>query len=637
MSTPTPDAGLPVSPTNGTLSPLGLKDVAITGGFWAMRQDVNARASIDHCQEWVERSGWVANFDAALNGTLPVARRGPSFADSDVYKLIEAMAWEIGRTGDTELDDRIEALVDRIEPVQESDGYLNTSFGRPGQAPRYSDLEWGHELYSYGHLLQAAVARGRTTGEDRLVRIARRVADHVCEVFGAGGIQRVCGHPEIEVALVEFGRHTGEQRYIAQAALFIERRGHGTLGEIAFGPGYFQDDVTVRDTTVLGGHSVRALYLAAATVDVATETADGELLAAVTSTMATTIARRTYITGGMGAHHEGESFGLDYELPPDRAYSETCAGVGSIMVAYRLLLETGDAHYADLIERTLYNVVAASPSEDGRSFFYANTLHQREAGVAAAEHEASHRAASSSRAPWFDVSCCPTNVARTLASLDAYVATSTSDGVQIHQYAVADVHAALAAGDVQLRITTDYPNDGLIRVEVLESPREEWELTLRVPEWAVSGASVTVDGESHGVEPGSLVVKRSFATGEVIELSLPIVARFVWPDERVDAVRGQVAVERGPLVLCLESTDLADGLSVNDVRLAAEPRLESGAEGTTLEFERVSHPSEAWPYGSSREEEAGVGASGVRIPLVPYHSWANRGPSTMRVWLPTHR
>ncbi|KHL02744.1 glycoside hydrolase family 127 protein, partial [Sinomonas humi] len=282
----------------------------------------------------------------------------------------------------------------------------------------------------YGHLIQAAIARGRTHGEDLLVTIARRAADHVCEAFGEDGIRRVGGHPEIELALAEFARYTGERKYLEQARLFIERRGHGTLGPIPFGAQYFQDDVPVREARAMSGHAVRALYLAAGGIDVAVETGDEGLLGALASQTAMTTARRTYITGGMGAHHEGESFGADFELPPDRAYSETCAGVGSVMVHHRLLLARGDEHCADLIERTLYNVVCASPAADGESFFYTNSLHQREEGTPPAPDRASPRAASSLRAPWFEVSCCPTNVARTLASLAAYIATRTEDGIQ---------------------------------------------------------------------------------------------------------------------------------------------------------------------------------------------------------------
>jgi uncharacterized protein len=639
------DHGLPVAPSRGVLTPLGLDQVHIESGFWADRQELNASTMIEHCEYWVEKMGWVGNFDAAVEGRLPQDRRGREFADSDVYKLIEAMAWEIGRTGNEAMDARLRALVERIAPVQEPDGYLNTHFGRPGQAPKYSDLEWGHELYCYGHLLQAAVARGRTVGDDLLVEIARRAADHVLEVFGPGGIESVDGHPEIEVALAEFARYTGDQRYLEQARLFVDRRGHGVLEDIEWGRSYYQDDVPVRDATVMRGHAVRAMYLGAGAVDVGVEADDPELVDAVRAQLATTVARRTYITGGMGAHHEGESFGTDFELPSDRAYSETCAGVGSVMLNYRLLLATGEPRYADLIERTLYNVVATSPAADGKGFFYTNTLHQREPGTVPPEEAASPRASSSLRAPWFNVSCCPTNVARTLASLGAYVSTSSESGIQLHQYAAGTVTAELPGGTVGVRVSTEYPADGYVRIEVTDTIEGEWELTLRVPGWAASGATVTIDGAPSEVSPGNAAIRRAFAVGDVVELSLPVAARWTEPDPRIDALRGQLAVERGPVVYCLESTDLAEGQTVNDIRVVPTLRDEGGV--VTVGIHPLTLDDPAWPYDSSPDGAAGdsdAGTSGFegrraadyRAELHPYHSWANRGPSTMRIWLPVN-
>ncbi|SEB59968.1 hypothetical protein SAMN04489806_1240 [Paramicrobacterium humi] len=619
----------PVAPSTGALRPLALTDVRIDGGFWGGMQELNARAIIDNCEAWMERVGWIGNFDAAVEGRLPADRTGREFADSDVYKLLEAMAWEIGRAGSENLDARFRAIVARIAPVQEADGYLNTHFGRPGQAPRYSDLEWGHELYCYGHLLQAAVARGRTRGDDEFVELARRAADHVCEVFGPEGILRVGGHPEIELGLVEFGRYTGQRRYIDQAALFVERRGHGTLADIEFGRSYFQDDVPVRDTTVFAGHAVRALYLAAGAVDVAVETGDTGLADAVEAAYARTVARRTYLTGGMGSHHEGESFGVDFELPSDRAYSETCAGIASVMLSHRLLLQTGDSRYGDLIERTLYNVVATSPAADGCSFYYTNTLHQRVPGTVPPNDTPSPRASSSLRAPWFEVSCCPTNVARTLASLGAYVATTSDDGVQLHQYVNGSLDAHIDAGTVRLRLDTDYPVHGSIRVEILESPDAEWALSLRVPAWA-EGATLAVGADAAtAVETGTVTVRRAFAAGDVVQLELPMAARWTEPDPRIDALRGQRAVERGPLVMCLESIDAPELDNVDEARVTGTLRDIEGAVSVGLR--RLATRDGDWPYSTTAETRLG---DEELVPLVPYNTWANRGPSTMRVWLP---
>jgi DUF1680 family protein len=337
----------------------------------------------------------------------------------------------------------------------------------------------------------------------------------------------------------------------------------------------------------------------------------------------------------MGAHHEGESFGQDHELPPDRAYSETCAGVASVMINHRLLLATGAARHADAVERTLYNVVATSPAEDGCAFYYTNTLHQRTPGQPADPEHASPRAASSLRAPWFHVSCCPTNVARTVASLGAYVATTSDDGVQLHQYAGATVRAHLPQGDVVLRMVTDYPADGIVRVEVLQAPSSPWTLGLRVPGWA-EGATLSVAGEpEEKVAPGYARAARTWAAGDVAVLSLPVAARWTWPDPRVDAIRGQVAVERGPLVMCLESVDLGEDVGAVRVWTDRPPREEGGQ--VLVHVSTLVLGDTGWPYGAEPGAGAVQGLGDVErlVPLVPYHHWANRGPSTMRVWMPT--
>ncbi|MEU2281123.1 beta-L-arabinofuranosidase domain-containing protein [Streptomyces sp. NPDC013178] len=628
---------LPVAPSRGRLRPLGLDEVRITGGFWGRRRHTNATATIGHCLDWMERVGWTGNFRAAAEGRIHRDRRGREFADSEMYKLLEAMAWD-GAAHDAE----IAASTDVVAPAQEPDGYLNTAFGRPGQQPRYSDLEWGHELYCYGHLIQAGVAQTRAHGEGELAKIARRAADHVCATFGPGGIEGVCGHPEIETALVELARATGEQRYLDQAALFVERRGHGTLADIEFGRAYFQDDMPVREAGVLRGHAVRALYLAAGAVDVAVETGDEELLAAVVRQWEATVARRTYLTGGMGSHHRDESFGDDFVLPPDRAYSETCAGVASVMLSWRLLLATGDPRYADLAERTLFNVVATSPSEDGRAFFYANTLHRRHRGTVPPADAVSPRAESSLRAPWFAVSCCPTNVARTLAQLPAYLATADDHGIQLHQYADAEIATTLAGDrDVALRVRTDYPSGGSVTVRVGRSSDHPWTLSLRVPAWTRGATAwlVDPDGVRRAVAPGTAEVTRAFRSGDEVRLELPVAPRWIGADPRVDAVRGTVAVQRGPLVYCAESVDLPDGREVDAVRVDPSAQPEDGPDDTVVAPGDLAVPGRpngaAWPYRPLDEAPAPAAEHGSGIVLVPYHSWANRGPSTMRVWLPT--
>jgi uncharacterized protein len=628
---------LPVAPPASRLRGVALEEYRLTGGFWADLQATNATATLRHCLEWMERLGWIANFDRVVEGTTDGPRPGWPFSDSEVYKLVEALAWEYGRTGDAWADEALEALVDRFAAAQDDDGYLNTCYGHPGQDARYADLSSGHELYCVGHLLQAAVARMRTVGPDKLVEVARRAADHVCREFGPEGRQGICGHPEIEVGLAELGRALDEPRYGEQARLFIERRGRGTLAPVALlDASYFQDDVPVIEADAWRGHAVRALYLAAGAVDVAVDTGRAELLAAVERQWARTVERRTYLTGGMGSRHQDEGFGEDWELPPDRAYCETCAGIASVMVSWRLYLASGDVRYADLIERTLYNVVAASPSEDGRAFFYANPLHQRTAAADVRPGEVNPRAEGGVRAPWFDVSCCPTNLARTLASWQAYAASVEGDAVALLQYASGEIRVALeGGGTLALRVDTAYPVEGTVRVEVVEAPGREVELRLRIPHWA-AGAVLTDHRGGRTVEPGWAAVRGVLAPGAAVVLELPVAPRLTWPDERIDAVRGCVAVERGPLVLCAEAVDLPRDLPIERLRIDTRVPPRPEGDGAVVRLTARSAPEAPvaqLPFRAA-PQRSGWEAAPREVRLVPYHRWAQRGGSAMRVFLP---
>jgi uncharacterized protein len=625
---PSAKQGGPVNPSTSIWSPLGPGEIQITGGIWRQMQQLNADVILEHCESWMERIGWVNNFDRAAAGTIGAGHSGIEFVDSEVYKLLEAMAWELGRQHSAVLECRYHALARRVAAAQEPDGYLHTSFGRPGQPPRYSNLESGHELYCFGHLFQAAVARLRTGHDDLLPQIARRLADHVYDQFGPDGRSGVCGHPEIEMALVELARATGEQRYLELARLFIERRGMGTLGIHPFGQEYFQDDIPVRQATTMRGHAVRALYLASGALDVATETGDTELSAAVQQQWGNGVAHRTYITGGVGSHHQDEAYGDDFELPADRAYAETCAGIASVMLSWRLLLLTGEDKYADLIERTLLNNVLAAPRADGRAFYYTNTLHQRTPGTIPEEHQLSHRAESGLRAPWFEVSCCPTNIARTLASVSLYFATASDHGIQLHQYGDYQVSTVLAAGTVTLQVSSAYPTSGTVSVNVIDAPAEELTLRLRVPAWA--HGAVTVSETPTTWTSRCVEIRRVFRAGESVRATFPVAARATYPDSRIDAARGTFAVERGPLVLALESPDLPPDWNVNEI--TADPgSIATDETSATIDVYRRTAAPAGWPYYAEPDEQEGERA---RTRLIPYHQWANRGPSSMRTWLP---
>ena len=392
----------------------------------------------------------------------------------------------------------------------------------------------------------------------------------------------------------------------------------------------------------LRGHAVRALYLAAGAVDVAVENDDGELLSAAIRQWRHAVSRRTYITGGMGSRHQDEGFGEDFSLPPDRAYSETCAAVASVMLAWRLLLATGDPTYADLAERTLYNVVAACPDTDGTAFFYTNTLHQRATGNVPDTDAIVPRASSSMRAPWFEVTCCPPNVARTLASLGAYLATKDQAGIQLQQYAACRISTTLADGrQLRLEVETDYPHAGRIRVRSLGAAVGPWTLTFRIPAWAL-GATITDRAGTRSVEPGTTAITDDFQPGTTVVLDLPMTPRLSFPDPRIDAIRNTVAVERGPLVLCAESTDLDTGSDVGDLLLDTTAQLADTAPAcpgavqpwVTAVGRITPATQQLWPYQRAGLVRTAPGPP-ISIRLIPYHQWANRGPSTMRVWIPT--
>ena len=379
------------------------------------------------------------------------------------------------------------------------------------------------------------------------------------------------------------------------------------------------------------------------------ETGDGELLRALITQWENTWARRTYVTGGMGSRHLGESFGRDFELPPDRAYTETCGAVGAIMVAWRLLLATGESHYADAIERLLYNMIATSPNAEGDRFFYVNPLLAREPGIATAEGVAPFRK-DTLRATWFWVACCPTNVVRLLSSLSGYFATVRGDALTLQQYFTGEISTRLQDGrKVRLDVTTDYPWGGTVTVRVGQSPGR-WTLRLRVPLWA-DGATLEHGGEVQAVEAGYASVTRQWDAGDVVVLHLPMAARLLQPDSRIDALRGTAAVQRGPLVYCAESVVSSDGaVDLETFRLDPGTRLESvpaAGPNDTAEVVRVRgvvtrpEPDRAWPYvepstagAPASDADVDLQPTTAEIDLVPYYAWSNRGPSTMRVWIP---
>ncbi|MGJ5755920.1 hypothetical protein FB563_7806 [Streptomyces puniciscabiei] len=607
----------------------------IDAGFWHTRREVNARTSLPQGPGLLESAGNLHNLRLAAGTAEGEFRGAYPFVDTDVYKWLEAASWQLARGREETLAAHVDRIAGLVAAAQQPDGYLNTWFQLRENGKRYEDLRWGHELYCAGHLIQAAVAHHRTTGRTELLNVAVKFADHIDSVFGPPGsgrpIDGIDGHPEIETALVELYRETGERRYLDLAGYFVDRHGHGLLG----GEAYCQDRVPLREATTVEGHAVRQLYLLAAAADLATETGDTELGAAAERLWHAMTTTKTHITGGLGAHHDREDFGDPYELPNERAYCETCAAIASVQWSWRMALLTGEARYSDLVERTLYNGFLAGVSLDGERWLYVNPLQVRDG------HTDPGGDQSARRTRWFRCACCPPNAMRLLASLEHYLATSDEGGLQIHQY----VSGRYAGGSYTVRAETGYPWHGSIALTVEESPAgRPWTLSLRIPQWCqefrVRCGERTYDQGDAPVTDGWLRLTRAWEPGDRVLLELGLEPRLTAADPRVDAVRASLAIERGPLVYCVEQADHPGG-GLDDIvldpsrPLAVKHRPDLlGGVTTVVAAGRRRHIPDAgwWPYTSA---PAPQGGEPVELMAVPYYAWANRVDGSMRVWLPT--
>ena len=408
--------------------------VKITNGFWAERQAVNHKVSLKHGYAMLNKAGNIHNLKMAA-GLESGNYRGMNFSDETVYKWLEGLGWELGRAPDEELQALADEVISLIAAAQQPNGYLNSYYQVVEPERKWTDLDFSHELYCAGHLIQAAIAFKRALGDERLLEIACHFADHIESVFGFGKKEEACGHPEIEMALVELSRLTGEERYLHLAQFFVDQRGKKKMqGLGANGPEYHQDHVAVREAEGVAGHAVRQMYLATAVADLYMETGEQALLETSQRLWEDMTRGKMYITGGIGSRYDGESFGESYELPADQCYCETCAAIGSFFWNWRMLLISGESRYADLMERLLYNGILSSPGLDGASFFYVNPLMLRNGRYVRLSANPPEEHKTSGRPEWHNVACCPSNTMRLRASLSSYFATSNETGIQIHQY-----------------------------------------------------------------------------------------------------------------------------------------------------------------------------------------------------------
>jgi DUF1680 family protein len=585
-------------------------DPASRLGAW---QERNAAATIPHCIAQLEEAGNLDNFRRVI-GESTAEWRGFWFADSDLYKTIEAVAWEVARTGTSHFDSWLDDVIGLVARVQEADGYVMTWIQGVHPEKKFAELDWTHEMYVLGHMVQAAVALARA-GRTDLLDLAVRFVDLVDATFGpAADKVGYCGHPELETALVELYRLTGERRFLDLARHQVDHRGSGLLKVGSLGARYFQDHATVRESTAAVGHAVRQLYLNAGVTDLVLEEGDPTLLEAMRAQWDSAHDRKMYITGAFGSRHRDEAFGDDYELPSDRAYAETCATIADLHWNWRMYLAEGGARYAETIERELHNALAASLDETGTRFFYSNPLQLR-------PDRYSEENAPRERTPWYACACCPPNIARVFAQLSGYVASVDGDALAIHLYTGAEIDLPEALGGGTVTLSTSYPDDG--RVEI--AGPAGLAVALRIPTWA---AGATVDGAPS--TPDADGYARLTLADRPLVLDLPMTPRWTQANHRVDSVRGCVALERGPQVYCVEQVDLPEGIRLDDVVVdPTEPPLESDGGLEIVVTPRL----EVGPlYGAPSTAPTGEPAT---VRAIPFHTWGNRASGAMRVWLPS--
>lgn len=610
--------------------------VTIESGFWARRREINVTKSIPTMHDLLEANGRMNNF-RRLVGKSSAAQIGPVFSDSDVYKWTEAVGFVLQSGDRPELRAMAEKLIDEVVAVQEPSGYLNTYYQDDRKSLRMlpQTQTTGHELYNIGHMLQGAIAYYRGTGDRKLLDAGIRfVDDFLMPNYGPAPKKPiVSGHPEIEMGLIELYRITGDKRQLDLAGYILEGDKRIELPERRTIYMFSGTPFTAR--TKLEGHAVRAMYACCGATDYYMETGDDTYLKTLNTLWNDMTSTKMYVTGGVGSRSDGEAFGDAYELPNFRAYGESCAAIGNMMWNWRMLAVTGDAKFTDVIERALYNGINSGMSLNGTMYCYRNPL--------AFDPSTGDKI----RNPWYDVTCCPPNLERTFGSLPGYFYSTSSDGIYVHLYDNSQLDWHLEDGTgLKVKQKTNYPWDGGVEITVTPAQASTFTLYLRIPGWC-ERAQVTVDGKSlAGPKAGEyLPIRRQWSAGDVIHLQTEMTPQVLAANPRVADDSGRVAVQRGPLVYCLEGLDQSEGISLSDVALnvGKRPEAEFQSEFRSDLLDGVvvlHHTGVIYENGASRNglysRYNGESAKTRRVPLtfIPYYAWSNRMATAMQVWTP---
>lgn len=641
---------------------LSLKAIEITDGFWKERIELVRNVTIPHIWDalndripGIPKSGAVNNFCVA-SGLKEGDFYGLVSQDSDLFKWLEAASYCLMTMPDRKLEETIDNIIDIIGKAQQEDGYLNTYYIIKDINKRWSNLREGCELYCAGHLIEAAVAYFRCTGKTKFLNIACKYADHIGEIFGRedGKKRGYCGHAEIELALVRLYHATQKEKYLELSKYFVDERGRKPyyfeiekrlmnnekdilknlvymLEEKDFK--HSQSHIPVRQQQDAEGHCVKAMYLYSAMAEIAMEYGDEELVSVLKRLWESVTERRMYITGGIGSSGYGEMFTFDYDLPNDAAYAETCASIGLVFWAYRMLLMERDAKYADTMEIALYNGVLSGLSLEGTKFFYTNPL---EIWPEACDNRKDREHIATQRQSWFECPCCPPNISRLIASLGQYIYTYSDHEIYIHLYISGHADFNISVGKVRIIQKTDYPWDGRICISIDTQQKEEFVLACRIPGWC-SRFNVMVNGEKvdadNIMENGYIKIKRVWSGNDRVELNMQMEVKRIHANPRVRYNGGKTALMRGPIVYCIEEVDNGCFLSSISINRdgAIKARYEKDLLGgvVTLEAEGTrSFNGDNELYSSSA-----LSSQPIWIKAVPYYSWCNRKPGEMIVWI----
>ena len=626
------------------LKTVPVRAVTIQEGFWSKRRNTNVSSSIPTMHDELVAHGRMDNF-LRLTGESSAPQKGPVYSDSDIYKWTEAVGFTLQTADQPELRKTADTMIREVVAVQETGGYLNTYYVGDRKPLRmlYPTQETGHELYNMGHMLQAAVAYYRATGDPTLLNAGMRFIDQfLLPNYGPGKDQKgiVAGHPEIEMSLVELYRTTGKREYVDLAGYILHGDDRIPLTERQIT--YMFCGIPFTSRTKLEGHAVRAMYACCGAADYYLETGDRSYWKTLNALWEDLTAHQLYVTGGVGAREAGEAFGDAYELPNARAYGESCAAIGNMMWNWRMLAASGEARFADVMERALYNGINSGMSLDGTTYCYRNPLAFDPSGDSSDRHAPEGRI----RNPWYDTTCCPPNLERTFASLPGYFYSTSIDGVYVHLYDNSEMNWHLQDGNgLKIQQKTNYPWDGDVKIAISPSTPGEFVVYVRIPGWSAQSV-VKVNGEQiDGAQSGNyLAIRRHWSANDVIELSFDMTTQLLRANPAVSEDRGRVAFQRGPVVFCMEQLDQGDqehGMKLSGYAAKLDARTTSQFEPSLLNGVMVlEHPGAI----SQALTDPGLYYSADKtfrerkiptmVKLIPYYAWANRAPASMQVWIP---